>query len=137
MLVAEEILQRVWKPFRLVHLGAGNFAASPDNRVAGTDQDLRAPVDRADAILEFADETIVQAIELLFLGLAEIEIGKQPPSGDRKIADKGLFDPAEPADELRRQPARNAVGQQEIDVFVLENLKNLSLDRHAPVKTSS
>src|SRR5437868_5448934 len=78
ILIAEQIPQRVWKPFGLVHLGAGNFAASPDNRVAGTDQDLGALVDRADAILEFADETIVQAIELLLLGLAEIEIGKQP-----------------------------------------------------------
>jgi len=79
----------------------------------------------------------VEAIELLLLGLAEIEMGEQPPSGYRKIADKGLFDSAEPADELRRQPARNTVGQQEIDVFVLENLKNLSLDRHAPVRTPS
>ena len=69
------------------------------------------------------------------LGLAEIEIGEQPPSRDRKVANERLLDLAEPADELRRQPPRNAVGQEEINVFLLEDPKDLRPHRHGIVKS--
>ena len=92
-------------------------------------------VDRTRAVLELADEAIVQACEFGLFRLAEIEVREQPPDRDRDIADQRLLDAAEPADELSRQPPRNAVGEQEINVLLLENSKDLSPHCHGTVKT--
>jgi hypothetical protein len=42
---------------------------------------------------------------------------------------------AEPANELRGEPARNPVGEQEIDVLLRKYPKDLSSHRHRTVKT--
>jgi hypothetical protein len=79
----------------------------------------------ASALLQFADEALVHAAEARGLGLAEIEPGEQPPQPDGRVADERLLDLAEPADEQRREPARNAVGQQEIEVLLREQPQHL------------
>src|SRR5208283_1626484 len=98
--IAEQLFERVAKPLGLVELGAGDRAAGTDDSVARADQDVRPAVDRARAVLEFADEAIVHAAKLRRLRLPQVEVGKQPPDADRNIANKRLFDATEPADEL-------------------------------------
>jgi hypothetical protein len=105
----------------LVEFGAGDRPTGADDRVAWTDQNVRPAVDRARPLLEFADEAIVHAAKLPRLCLPQVEIGKQPPDADRNIANERQFDAAEPADELRDESARDAVGEQEIDVFLLQH----------------
>jgi hypothetical protein len=134
-LVAEQILQRVRKSLGLEQRGAADCAAGADDRIAGAHQNVIAALDRAGAVPEFANEAIAKAFEPRLLGFAEIEVREYPPDGNGKIANQRLFDPTEPAHELRRQAARNAVGQQEVEVLLLENFQDLGLDRHVFVKT--
>jgi hypothetical protein len=54
---------------------------------------------------------------------------------DRGIPHQRLLDLAEPAHEPGQQSPRNAVGQQEIDVFLLHDPEELGVDRHAAVKS--
>ena len=61
----------------------------------------------------------MQALESRLLGFAEVEVGEQAPQEDAGRAQPRLLDPAQPAHELRQPAPRNAVGQQEIDVFLL------------------
>ena len=63
-------------------------------------------IDRARAVFQFAGEAVVQAAELRLLGLAQIEVGEQPPQRDREVAHQRLLDLAEPADEAGRASRR-------------------------------
>ena len=134
--LGQEFAERVRKSLGLVEPGAGDRAASADDGVARAHQDVRPAVDRARAVLELADEAIVHAAEARFLRLPQVEIGKEPPRADRQIAHQRLLDAAEPADELRDQPARNAVGEQEIDVLLLQDAQKLGADRHGAVNSA-
>src|SRR5208282_2223032 len=134
--IAEQLFERIAETLGLVELGAGDRAAGADDRVAWTDEDVRPAVDRARAVLELADEAIVHAAELRLLRLPQVEVGKQPPETDRNIANDRLFDAAEPADELRGKPARDAVGEQKIDIFLLQQAQELGADRHGVVNSS-
>ena len=64
------------------------------------------------------------------LGLAQVEIGERRQAPIEQVADQRLLDLAEPADELRRQPPRNAVGQQEVEVLLLRAGEDFGLQRH-------
>src|SRR4029077_18162350 len=57
--IAEQILQRVGKTLGLIELSAGDRAASADDGVAGTDQNIRPAVDRPRPVLELAGEAVV------------------------------------------------------------------------------
>ena len=135
--IAEQIFQRVGKALGLIELGAGDAAAGADDRVARADQDVRAAIDRARTLLEFAGEAIVHAAEMGLFRLPQIEVGKQPPHPDREVAHQRLFDAAEPADEPRSESARDAVGQEEIDVLLLEQAQQLGADRHGIVNSGA
>ena len=74
-------------------------------------------------------------VKCVFLRLAQVEIGEQPPHADRQVAHQRLLDLAEPAHESRQQAARNAVGEQEIDVLLLRvHSQNRDADRHGAVR---
>ena len=53
----------------------------------------------------------------------------------REIAHQGLLDPAEPAHEPGQQAPGDAVGQQEIDVFLLKHTQHLGSQCHGPVNS--
>jgi hypothetical protein len=76
----------------------------------------------------------VQAPELGLFRLRQVEVGKQPPAGDRGIAHKGVLDLAEPAHEARQRRPRDAVGQQEIEVFLLGQGGDHPPDCHQSVR---
>ena len=94
-------------------------------------------IDRPGAVLQLAGEAVVQARELGLLRLAQVEVGEQPPEPDRQVAHERLLDLAEPAHEPGRQPPRNAVGQQEIEVFLLEDLAISDADCHGIGKAAA
>ena len=118
--VAQKIVQRVGKALDLMEGGVSDGAAGADDRVTGAYQCVGAGVDRPSAVLEFSDEAVMHAAELIFFRLAQVQIRKEAPRCDRQIADERLLDLAEPAYELRGQSARNTVGDQEIQIFLGE-----------------
>src|SRR5262249_56254207 len=77
--VKQQILQRVRKALGLEQRGAADFAAGADDRVARADQNVRAALDWADAILEFANKHVVQAFQLLLLALPHTHPPPYPP----------------------------------------------------------
>ena len=117
--IVEEIVQRVREPLGLNHDVAVDRPRGAHDGVAGAHQHVRVGIDRAHARLELANEAVVQAVERRLGRLVEIGIGEQAPEPDRKIAHQRLADLADPADELRRQAARNAIRQQEVELFLL------------------
>ena len=54
------------------------------------------------------------------LGVAQVEVGEQPPHRDRQPRQPRAADAAEPAHRMRQRDARHAVGQQEVQVLVLQ-----------------
>jgi hypothetical protein len=100
--IAQQIEQRVRESLRLQHGTLPHPPAGADQRIAGADQNMRVRIDGAYAVLEFADEAIVQAFEVRLFCLAQIKIGEQPPQGDARAAHPGVLDPAQPAHELRQ-----------------------------------
>jgi hypothetical protein len=134
--IAEQVVQRVGKALGLQHLLAVEPAAGADDRVAGAGEYRRVRIDRARARLEFADEAVMQAGELRFLCLLQAQVGEAAPDPDRQRAHQRLLDLAEPAHEAGEQLPRNAVGQQEIDVFLLQDAQHRGAHRHGPVTLS-
>jgi hypothetical protein len=62
----------------------------------------------------------MQAAELALLRVAQVQVGEQAPHRDRQIPHPGLLDAAEPAHQAGELDARDAVGQQKVEVLVLE-----------------
>ena len=53
----------------------------------------------------------------VFLRVGQVEVGEQLPQRDREVAHRRDLDLAEPAHEPRQRVARDAVGEQEVDVL--------------------
>ena len=135
--IAEQVFQCVGETLGLVELGAGDGAASADDGVAGTDQNVRPAVDRARPVLELAGEAVVHAAEVGLFRLAQVEVGKQLPHPDGHVPHQRLLDPAEPADQLGGEPARDPVGEEEVDVLLLQEAQQLRADRHGTVNSGA
>src|ERR1700743_627976 len=90
-------------------------------------------VDGPRAVLQPPREAGVQALEMCFLGLAEVEIGEQAPQKDTDRAQPRLLDPAQPTHELRQPASWNAVGQEEVDIFLLDDAIDQGAGSHLNV----
>ena len=90
-------------------------------------------IGRPQARAELARKAIVQAFELGLFGLRQIEVGKQPPAGDREIPHQRVLDLAEPAHEAGQRRPRDPVGQQEIEVLLLGKAGDQASDCHESV----
>jgi phage terminase Nu1 subunit (DNA packaging protein) len=86
--------------------------------------------------LAFADAAVGQAVEALFLRIAQVESGKQLPGADRHIAHQRLADLPEPAHEASQRDARDAVVEKEVQVFLLQHVVSKLSKIHASVKSS-
>ena len=117
--IAEQIEQRIRRALDLKQFAVGDDAERADDGIGRADHDRRIGIRRTQAGLELARKTIMQALEVGLARLGKIEIGKQPPAGDREIADQGLLDLAEPAHEPGQGRPRDTIGQQEVQVFLL------------------
>ena len=110
---------------------------SADDPVARARQHKRIAIDGARAGFEFAREAGMQAPEGLQPRIAEIEIGKQPPQPDRRPRHDGILDLAEPAEEPCGEPPRNSVGQQKVDVLLLDDPPEFRPQAHSVTVLSS
>ena len=133
--IAQQVLQRVGEALDLKDVGAGDRAGGADDGIARADQDFGPAVDRARAVLELPGEAVVHAAKARLLRLAQIQVREEAPHPDRQVAHHRLLDPAEPAHELGGQPARDPVGEQEIDVLLLDQPQDLRSKRHGIVKS--
>ena len=111
-------------------------AEGADDAVGGAGDDGWIGIGRAQAGTEFARKTIVQAFEFGLLGLRQIEIGKQPPAGDRQIPHQRVLDLAEPAHESGDGRPGNPVGQQEVNILLLGEGGDQAFDCHESVSRS-
>ena len=79
----------------------------------------------------------MQALERLQPGIAEIEIGKQTPHPDPRPRHDGIFDLAEPAEEPCGEPPWDPVGQQEVDVLLLNDPREFRPQAHGAAGEAS
>ena len=114
----EEFGHRVRKALGLEHLRALHGPAGADDAVAGADQHLGVGVDRPRSRPQFPGEAVMQAGKAGLLRIAEIDIGEQPPHRHRGRPHHRVLDAREPAHESGELDARDAVGEQEVEVFV-------------------
>ena len=101
-----------------------------DDAVAGADHGARVGVQRAGARFELTDKAVVQAVKVVLLGFSEVQIGDPLPRGNGQVAYPGRAPLAEPAHEAGECQAGNAVGQQEVQVFVSANFLQGVFDSH-------
>jgi hypothetical protein len=116
--VAQQVLDAVGEALGLEHRRALHRAAGADDGVAGAQQGLRVRVQRPRAGLERAREAGLQAVEVLCLGLRQVEVGEQPPDGDRQPGQPRAADAADAAHQARQCLTRHAVGEQEVQVLL-------------------
>jgi glycosyltransferase involved in cell wall biosynthesis len=120
LVVVDQLRQRVGEPLGLDQLGAGDRAARADDRVAGADEHAGILGDGPRAIAQRAHEAVVQAAEARLPGVRQVYVGEKTKERERRIAYDWLFDRAQAAHQAREQFARDAVGQQEIEIVLLQ-----------------
>jgi len=67
----------------------------------------------------------MHAGKALLFGFAQVQVAEELPDADRGITHQRLLDLAEPPQKAGERLARNAVGQQEVQVFLAEDFLNL------------
>src|SRR5262245_28658403 len=128
--VAKQFLQRIRRAFHLQELGAGDATAGSNDPITRSNKRVGVMINGTRAFLQLADETVTQTGEVRLLGLTKIEIGEKAPDGDGEITDERLLDGAEPTNQTRGEPPRNAIGKNEIEAFVLAELDDKSSRAH-------
>lgn len=118
--LGEQVLEAVRETLGLIKGGAFDLAERADDGVTWAAQGIESRVNGAGAVFELANKTVVQAFKTALLGLVEIEVvGKQTPHGQRHAADQRLLNARKPTHKPCGQATRNAVGEEEIDLFLL------------------
>ena len=131
--VAEQIDQGIGEPLGLQHRAVLDPPTGAHQRIAGTREHGGVSVDRPGSRFELAREAFVQAVETFRLGLAQVQIGEQPPNRDGGCTKPGPLDSAHPADEQGEPAARNPVGEQEVEVLLLQDAHQPSAGGHVSV----
>jgi hypothetical protein len=120
--VAEQVLKLVGEALGLEYLGPAHVPMCPDDCIARAGQHFGIRIDRAHAGAQFADETLVQAAEPGCFGLGQVQVRrKQAPQANGDPGQRARRQLAEPAHEPRRQPPRDPVGDEEVQVFLQED----------------
>ena len=133
LLIAQQVHQRVGKSLGLQHRSAGDRAHGANDSVARAHQYGGVGVDAARTVLELAREAFMQAPEAGAARFAQVELAEQPPQRQAQLAHQRLLDAAQPAGEQRQPAARQAVGEQEVQVFLLRDLGDYLAWRHRTV----
>ena len=128
--IAEQVFQRVGKALGLKNSLAFDWPMRADDAVAGARKRRRIGIHRARVGLQFANKAIVQTGELRLARFTHIQPGKEPPYRNRRIAHQRLLDLAEPAHEACQRVARQAIGEQKIQLFVLQQILDGLLKIH-------
>ncbi|MEY9359066.1 hypothetical protein ABH994_001787 [Bradyrhizobium yuanmingense] len=92
-------------------------------------------IERPQARLQLPGEAVVQTPELRLARLRQIEVGEQLPQRDREVPHQGILDLGEPAHEAGQRRAGDAVGQQEVEIFLLGERGDEGFDCHESVSS--
>jgi len=130
---AQQVFQRVRKALGLKHLRALNLALCANDGVHRAAQHIGALVNAAGAVFEFARKAGVHAFEVLLFGLGQVQRAKKFPDADRRTGHQRLFDLAEAPQHLRQPAPWQPVGQQEVQVFVGQQVVDLFSQSHLKV----
>jgi glycosyltransferase involved in cell wall biosynthesis len=128
--VDEQVAQGVRKTLRLDQLALRHPAHGAHDRVARADHHAGVLVDRPRTGPELTHEAVVQAAKLRARGIAQIRCGEPAIQPERRVAHQRLFDRTDPAHRVRQQPARDAVGQQEVEILLLEETEERGAECH-------
>src|SRR5262249_36150373 len=132
--IVEQLAQTIGASFDLKRTPALHPTARPDDRVAGTDEDIRLRVDRTSAFAQLPGEAIVQTVESGLAGFVEPKIVREEAKGpERRHAHQMISHPTHPPHDASSERARQAVGQQEVEVFLLQERTDSSSYRHRNV----
>ena len=110
--IAQQVFQPVRKTFRLKHRCAVDQPMCSDDGVAGAHEHVGCRVNRAGFRSKLSDKAVVHARKFGLPRFVQSKIGEAFPQCKRHVPDEWLFDSAEPAEEPRRQPTRNAVREK-------------------------
>ena len=125
-----QIGQRVGKAFGLEELPRFDAPVRADKSIYRAAHHRRVHVDGPRALLELAGKAVVHAGEAAFFRFTEVEVREVFPDGDGCVAHPGLLDFAEAPHELGQPCAWQAIGQQEVQVFLVQQIFDGLADRH-------
>src|SRR5579875_381934 len=134
--IAQQILQAIRRSLDLQEFSALDHSRGADDCVTRADQHRGVRIDGPGSFLEFANEAIMHAAKLGLFRFAEIKVAEHAPYADGEAAHQRLLDLAEPPHELSRQTPRNAVGQQEVQVLLMGDLRDKRSNCHDLVMPS-
>src|SRR5215471_17208933 len=112
--IDQQLVEGVVQAFGLDQTIALDSTRAAHDSVTRAHQQLRIGIDRARAWPELANEAVVNAAKLLFLGLFQLQIGERSPESERHVAHERLLDLAEPTHEARQGPAREEVRDEKV-----------------------
>src|SRR5262249_53514666 len=90
-------------------------------------------IDAARPGLEFTDEAVVQACKGGLFRFGEVGRTKQPEERNRAGAHERELDLAEPTHKKGQRAARDAIGEDEVELLVLEQTIKNGAQCHSPV----
>ena len=73
----------------------------------------------------------VKAWESRFTCVAQVDVAEQAPNPDRQLPHQRLLDPTKPAHEPRGEPARQPIGQQEVQVLLRTDPRQRAPERRS------
>lgn len=88
-LLTQQVFERIRKAFGLKHLAILHPAHDADDAVTRAGEYIGRHIHGSGGGFEFADETVVQAVEMRFAGFGQVQIGKTPPDGNGCIRTQG------------------------------------------------
>lgn len=126
----EQAVQGIGKAFCLINLSVLNAAAGANDGITGGGERVWGGVNRTDAGFEFPDKTSVQGVKVCFTGFAQVQVAEKFPDGYGQFRDPWVANLAPPAHQPGQGDARDAVGEQEIQVLLLQKLLKLLFQIH-------
>ncbi len=130
---SQKACERVGKAFRLQQATLLEPAGCADYGIAGAHERRCARIKLPGAFPQLARKAIVEAREVRFPGVAQIQSAELPPQKQAGGANAGLLQLAEPAHEQRQPAPGNPVGQQEVEILVLDDPGNNRPQLHGTV----
>lgn len=117
----EQILQAVGHPLGLKDHTPLDPAGGADDCVARATQHMLGWIEHTRPGLELPCEAVMQTFEPALAGIAQIEVGEEPPHANHEPREKRTLYLAEPSDQAGRERSGNVIGQYEIELIAASN----------------
>jgi hypothetical protein len=127
----QQVFQGVRKAFGLKSSRSFNAAMGPHDGIHRTGHRTRVGLNGPCAIFQLAGKAGMHAFELGLSGLGQVQVREILPDADGGVLHPRYFYLAEPAHEARQRHTRQTVGQQKVDVFLIQDVVQLLAEFHA------